>query len=58
MPENNTFKITLTAQQLDIIGKLLGEAPYRIVAPIVQTINQQIEQQTMAAAAIQNDATD
>lgn len=41
----NSYTIQLTEGQLDIIGRLLGEAPYRLAAPIVQTINQQIARQ-------------
>ncbi len=40
-----TFTIQLNEQQLDIIGKLLGDAPFRVSASIVQTINQQIADQ-------------
>ena len=41
----NSYTIQLTEGQLDIIGRLLGDAPYRIASPIVDSINQQIRQQ-------------
>lgn len=41
----NTFNIILTVEQLEIIGNLLGNAPFRVVAPIVQSINRQIAEQ-------------
>jgi hypothetical protein len=40
-----TYTVELSEQQIDVIGRLLGDAPFRVAAPIVHTINQQIMQQ-------------
>jgi hypothetical protein len=38
--------ITLTAQQWNAILAALGEAPYRIAAPIIGSIVEQVERQS------------
>lgn len=37
-----TFTITLTEQDLNVIGVALGDAPYKAVIQTIQSINQQI----------------
>ncbi len=44
MPEK--FTLTLTPQQLDMIGGGLAELPFKISAPLIQEINRQIAEQT------------
>lgn len=39
-----SFTITLTEQDLNVIGIALGDAPYKEVAKTIQSINQQINQ--------------
>jgi hypothetical protein len=39
---NNTIKIELTQQQLQIISSALCELPFRVVAPVIDSINNQI----------------
>jgi hypothetical protein len=38
--------ITLEAQQWNQVLATLNEAPYRIAAPLIQTIGQQLQEQT------------
>lgn len=40
-----TFKIELTEQDIILIGKILPEHPYKLVAPILDKFNQQIQEQ-------------
>lgn len=51
------FNLSLTAQQISLIGDLLGQAPYRVVAPLVASINQQIALQTAAGDRHTDEAT-
>jgi hypothetical protein len=44
------FTVTLEAQQWNVIMAALNEAPYRHAAPVIQTLNQQLQE---AAAATQ-----
>lgn len=37
--------LTLTDQQLQIIGAALAELPYRVAAPVMEEIRRQIEAQ-------------
>lgn len=46
----NEYTLTFTQQQLDTIGHALGEIPFRLAAPVVQSINAQIAAQQQAAA--------
>jgi hypothetical protein len=39
---NNTIKIELTQQQLQIISSALCELPFRVVAPVINSINKQL----------------
>ena len=39
------YILTLTDQQLQIIGAALSELPYRVAAPVVAEINRQIAAQ-------------
>ncbi len=39
---NNTIKIELTQQQLQIISSALCELPFRVVAPVIDSINKQL----------------
>ena len=40
-----TYTIALTADELDLLGRLLPEHPYRLVAPLIAKINAQIQAQ-------------
>jgi hypothetical protein len=39
------FKIDLTSQDIELIGRLLDEQPYKLVAPLVQRVQAQINAQ-------------
>lgn len=39
------FTLSFTEPQLAYIGDLLGNAPFRAAAPIIQAINQQVARQ-------------
>lgn len=39
-----TFIFTLTEQQLGVVFTALGDAPFRVASPVIQTINQQLQQ--------------
>lgn len=39
------FKLELTEQEVAIIGKALGSAPYELVAPVIANIQRQIDAQ-------------
>lgn len=43
--------LTLTDQQLQIIGAALSELPYRVAAPVIAEINRQIAAQQEEAAS-------
>lgn len=42
------FNISLTAQELELIGAALMEIPYKLAAPLIANINEQISQQEEA----------
>ena len=41
----DTFNIRLTRQELGLLGQVLGEGPYKLVAPLIQNIVQQVQVQ-------------
>jgi hypothetical protein len=41
------FKIELTAEDIELIGRLLDEQPYKIVAPLAQRVQAQINAQQL-----------
>lgn len=41
----NTITLTFTQEQLQILNAALGEIPYRIAAPLIGSINSQIQSQ-------------
>lgn len=43
--KNTTYNFTLTAEDLNIIGKALDERPFKEVAPLLQKLNTQIQNQ-------------
>lgn len=45
-----TFTLTLTEAQLNLVGKALGKLPYEDVAPTINAIMQQVVEQQRAAA--------
>jgi hypothetical protein len=53
MPEpvapNQPFTITLEAQQWNSVLAALSEAPYRVSAPLIQAISQQLQSQAPQA---------
>jgi hypothetical protein len=40
-----TFKIELTADDIELIGRLLDEQPYKLVAPLAKRVQAQIDAQ-------------
>lgn len=43
--KNTTYSFTLTGEDLQIIGKALDERPFKEVAPLLQKLNTQIQNQ-------------
>lgn len=39
------FKIELTSEDIELIGKLLDEQPYKLVAPLAKRVQAQIDAQ-------------
>ena len=44
--KNTTYSFILTGEDLQIIGKALDERPFKEVAPLLQKLNTQIQNQT------------
>lgn len=44
-----TYTITVDVKQLDLIGKGIGAMPYNEAAPLVQSLQRQINEQNEAA---------
>ncbi len=42
---NATLKLELTTQEVQVIGEALGNAPYRVAAPILKKLQEQINAQ-------------
>ena len=42
---NMKFTLELTSEEIQILDKALSEMPFRIVAPLIALINQQIQMQ-------------
>jgi hypothetical protein len=40
-----TFTIELTAEDIELIGRLLDEQPYKLVAPLARRVQAQIDAQ-------------
>jgi hypothetical protein len=40
-----TFTFTFTPQQLQVLNAALGEMPFRVAAPLIQHINEEIQRQ-------------
>jgi hypothetical protein len=40
-----TFAITFTQEQLQVLNAALSEIPYRVAAPLINSINAQIQKQ-------------
>ena len=49
MNTTQTFNITLNIQDIQILGNILSEGPYKLVAPLIAKINLQISEQTEEA---------
>ena len=45
VPATHPFSITLEAQQWNGVMAALAETPYRIAAPLIQAISEQLQQQ-------------
>jgi hypothetical protein len=45
MPPDQAITITLEAQQWNVVLGALNEAPYRIAAPLINKIVEQVQQQ-------------
>lgn len=56
MNEENSYTLTLTAQDIQNIGVGLLEAPTRIGAPLIEKINAQLAEQEAARAAAEEEA--
>lgn len=41
-PQQPTYNVTVTAQELDAIGNALGKAPFEVAAPIIQKLREQV----------------
>ena len=41
----NTITLTFTQEQLQVLNAALVEIPYRVAAPLISSINSQIQQQ-------------
>jgi hypothetical protein len=41
----NPITLTFTQQQLQVLNTALGDVPYRVAAPLIASINSQIQQQ-------------
>lgn len=48
--EQKTFKLTVTSEDLQIIGTALDDLPFKKAAPLIQKLNQQIQMQTTPPA--------
>ena len=46
------YHITVTSQELDLIGLGLGEQPFNKAAPLLNKLRQQVTEQQQAAAQI------
>lgn len=52
-----TYNLEFSQQELAVLDELLGNAPYRVAAPIVNNINRQIgEKQTAQDLNVTHDA--
>lgn len=52
-----TYKIELTAADIELIGQLLDEQPYKLVAPLAKRVQAQIDaQQTPDVMALETAA--
>ena len=40
-----TITLTFTQEQLQVLNAALGDVPYRVAAPLIASINSQIQQQ-------------
>jgi len=40
-----TVSLTFTQEQLQVLNAALGEVPYRVAAPLIASINSQIQRQ-------------
>lgn len=49
------YSITLPRDAIEVLGDLLGRAPYVVAAPIVGMIRQQMDQQEAASAALEKE---
>jgi hypothetical protein len=50
VPANMPLTITLEAQQWNSVMAALAETPYRIAAPLIQAISEQLQQQAATVA--------
>lgn len=46
-----SYTLTLTPEQINIVGGALGEMPFRVASPVVQAINEQLAAADAKAAA-------
>lgn len=52
-----TFILAFTEAQLNVIGNALSERPFKEVAPVLQSINQQLEARSKAMTQMTQAAT-
>lgn len=54
----NTYPITFTPEQLDVIAQALSEMPYKVAAPILETIQTQFNQVVQSRLPQDNPTTE
>jgi hypothetical protein len=45
------YTVKLTAAELDVVGEALGSQPYKLAAPLINKLRQQVIEQQQKAAA-------
>jgi hypothetical protein len=53
---NDSITLKLSSKEMDYIGNLLGERPFKEVAPLIANLQQQIQQQQKEAQNVFDDA--
>jgi hypothetical protein len=51
-PENKTYNLNISHEDLQAIGRALDDRPYKEAAPIIQRLNQQIQSQAKPPAPL------
>jgi hypothetical protein len=48
------FTFVITADQLQVIDRALAEMPFRLAAPVLNALNEQLSRQRPALQAVEN----